>query len=152
MSLLAIVGLLAGCAQGPLSTQESRIGPDDGTDPCRAQLVALDSTGNFFGADILKGAVIGAATGALIGQDWKGVLIGAAAGTAVGAAGGYWVALQQQSNDQGVLATQVRGDLTRENEQIGRTQLISVRSIVRRPRSPARRHHCGRPRCVRRRS
>ena len=74
------------------------------------------------------------------------------AGTAVGAAGGYWVALQQQSNDQGVLATQVRGDLTRENEQIGRTQLISVRSIVRRPRSPARRHHCGRPRCVRRRS
>jgi hypothetical protein len=125
--VLATACLLAGCAQGPFSTQESRIGPDDGTDSCRPQLVALDSTGNFFGPDILKGAAIGAVTGAtagaLFGQDLKGVLIGAAAGTAIGAASGYWVALQQQSSDQSVLFTQVQGDLERENAQIDRTQL-----------------------------
>ncbi|MDE2198910.1 MAG: SH3 domain-containing protein [Rhodospirillales bacterium] len=125
--MLAVAGLLSGCAQGQFSTRESRIGPDDGTDSCRPQLVALDSTGNFFGAQILTGAAIGAVTGgalgALIGRDWKGALIGAAAGGALGAAGGYWSALQQQHRDQAGMMNQVQGDLSRENEQIDRTQL-----------------------------
>ena len=126
ITLVAVTGLLAGCAQGAFSTREGRIGPDDGTDACRPELVALDSTGNFFGAQILTGAAIGAATGALaggvIGRDWKGALIGAAVGGALGAAGGYWSALQQQSRDQAGMLTQVRGDLSKENAQIDRTQ------------------------------
>ena len=127
ITLIAATGLLAGCAQGPLSSREGRIGPDDGADTCRPQLVALDSTGNFFGAQILTGAATGAAAGALaggiFGRDLKGVLIGAVAGAALGAAGGYWVALQQQSRDQAGMITQVGGDLARENAQIDRTQI-----------------------------
>ncbi|MCW3476867.1 SH3 domain-containing protein [Limobrevibacterium gyesilva] len=126
ISLFAVAGLLAGCAQGAFSTQEARIGPNDSTDPCRAQLVALDSTGNYFGTQILTGAAVGAvaggALGALIGRDWKGALIGAAAGGALGAAGGYWSALQQQQHDQAGMFTQVSSDLARENTNIDRTQ------------------------------
>lgn len=125
VSLLA-VSLLGGCAQGPLSTQTARIGADDGTDSCRANLVALDSTGNYFGADILKGAALGAIaggiSGALIGGDLKGALIGAGAGGLIGGAAGYWSGLQQQSQDQAVLRAQVRDDLQRENAQIDQTQ------------------------------
>jgi hypothetical protein len=125
--LVASAGLLTGCAQGQFSTREARIGPDDGSDSCRPQLVALDSTGNFFGADILAGAGIGAATGAvaggLIGRDWRGALIGAAIGGALGAAGGYLHAVQQRNADQAAMMAQVRGDLSRENAEIDRTQL-----------------------------
>jgi hypothetical protein len=126
-SMLAVAGLQAGCASGPLSMQSSRIGPDDGTDTCRQQLVALDSTGNYFGEDILKGALTGAAigglAGGLIGGNWKGALIGAGSGAALGAATGYWAALQQQNRDQAALYGQVQGDLARENAQIDKTQL-----------------------------
>ena len=59
--------------------------------------MAPDSTGNYFGADILKGAAIG-----------------------VGA--GYWGALQQQGRDQAVMYSQVQGDLTREGREIDHTQ------------------------------
>ena len=127
VSAFAMVGLLSGCAQGAFSTQTARIGADDGRDFCRPQLVALDSTGNFFGAQILTGAAMGAAGGALagglIGGDWQSALIGAVAGGALGAAGGYWSALQQQSHDQAGMIHQVNADLTRENAQIDRTQL-----------------------------
>jgi hypothetical protein len=126
VSLLAVAGLLSGCVEGALSTREARIGPDDGTDSCRAQLVALDSTGNYFGAEILTGAAVGAATGALagglIGGNWKGALIGAAAGGVLGGSVGYWSALQQQNRDQAAMFSQVGGDLARENAQIDRTQ------------------------------
>ncbi len=127
VSLIAATGLLAGCAQGQFSTQMSRIGPDDGTDSCRPQLVALDSTGNFFGAQILTGAAVGAVTGGvlggLIGHNWQSVAIGGGLGALAGGTTGYWMALQQQSHDQAVLFTQVQGDLSRENAQIDRTQL-----------------------------
>jgi hypothetical protein len=124
----AIVGLLSGCASsGQFSTRTTRIGADDGNDVCRQQLVALDSTGNFFGEDILTGAAVGAATGglagALIGGNLKGALIGAAAGGVVGGAGGYFAALQQQQKDQAGMLAQMQGDLSRENAQIDRTQL-----------------------------
>ena len=126
-SMLVLAGALAGCAPGGgLSTRSSRIGADDGTDRCRAQVVALDSTGDFFGEDILTGAAVGALggglAGGLIGGDLKGALIGAAAGAAVGAAGGYWSALQQQQSDQAGLTSRVQGDLVRENGQIDRSQ------------------------------
>ena len=127
MSLLVSTSLLAGCAPGQFSTQAGRIGPDDGTDACRPQLVALDSTGNYFTADILTGAALGALGGAAIGGlatgNWRGALIGAAAGGALGAAGGYWSAVQQQRRDQAGMYAQVQGDLTNENAQIDKTLL-----------------------------
>lgn len=127
MSLLAVAGLEAGCAPGQLTSQSSRIGRDDGTDTCRVQLVALDSTGDFFGQQILTGALIGAGigglAGGLLGGDWKGALIGAGAGAALGATTAYWSALQQQYRDQASLYGRLQGDLSRENSQIDQTQV-----------------------------
>ena len=59
---LTAVVMLAGC-----STQMGRIGADDGRDACRAYVVQLDSTGDFYGEDIVRGAAIGAGTGAIAG-------------------------------------------------------------------------------------
>ena len=127
VALVASLAVLNGCAAAGISTQSSRIGADDGTDSCRQQLVALDSTGDFYAEDILKGAAIGgllgAATGALFSKDVKGAAIGAAAGAALGAAGGYWTAVRQQQRDQAGMFNQVQGDLARENAQIDKTQL-----------------------------
>lgn len=125
--VVAALALLSGCAQGPFSTQSARIGQDDGTDNCRPLVVALDSTGNYFGADILQGAAIGAFTGGLAGGlisgDWRGALIGAGAGAALGGAAGYWSSVQRQARDQTAMYAQVRGDILRENVAIDRTQL-----------------------------
>src|SRR5215475_7354568 len=119
VSVVAVAGLLCGCAPGAMTTREQRIGFDDGTDSCRPQLVALDSTGNFFGAQILQGAAVGAGVGALSGGligglatgNWRGAAIGAlAGGVAGGVIGGstaYWQALQQQKMDQAQLYSQV---------------------------------------------
>jgi hypothetical protein len=127
---LVVLPMLSGCATpggGEGFTQASRVGPDDGTDSCHAQAVALDETGDFFGQDILAGAAMGAAGGALIGGlvsgNLKGALIGAVAGGAAGAAGGYWEALQQQNENTAQLESTVAGNLTTENAQIDKTQL-----------------------------
>ncbi|GGC29802.1 hypothetical protein GCM10011504_05020 [Siccirubricoccus deserti] len=115
--------LLAGC----VTTRSDRIGADDGSDSCRQQVVALDSTGNFFAEDILRGAAFGAAGGAalggIIGGNWRSALIGAAAGAATGAAGGYLAALQQRSADQSGIQASLVSDLSRENAELDRTQL-----------------------------
>ncbi|WP_376092393.1 hypothetical protein ACE7GA_23565 [Roseomonas sp. CCTCC AB2023176] len=62
--------LLAGCAG-----VNDRIGADDG-DACRQYLVQLDSTGNYFAGDILRGAAVGAVTGGVVGGlasgNWRG--------------------------------------------------------------------------------
>jgi hypothetical protein len=127
--VLVVVPMLSGCAaSGPQAfTQSGRVGPDDGSDACHAQAVALDETGNFFGQDILQGAALGAVGGALLGGlasgNLKGALIGAAAGGAVGAAGGYWEALQQQNQNTEQLESTVEGNLSAENAQIDKTQL-----------------------------
>jgi hypothetical protein len=128
-SVLTFSLLLGGCATtGPTAfTQTGRVGPDDGSDSCHAQAVALDNTGDFFGQDILTGAAVGAAGGAIlggvIGGNWQGALEGAAAGGVVGAAGGYWEALQQQHEDEAQLDATVSNNLTQENAQINQTQL-----------------------------
>ena len=122
VALLTATALLAGC----VSTQAQRIGADDGTDACRQYVVQLDSTGNFFGEDIIRGAAIGAVGGALLGAAvsgrWQGALIGAAAGGVAGAAGGYLAALQQRNQDQASLNYALAGDLQRENDQLNTTQ------------------------------
>lgn len=119
---LAICGLVAaGC-----TTQSQRIGADDGSDACRVHKVALDSTGDFFAEDMVKGAAVGALGGALmgglIGGDWKSAAIGAAAGAVAGAATGYYQHLQQQKQDQAVLYNTVLSDLEKENAQIDQAQ------------------------------
>ncbi len=128
-----VANLLTGCAAGggmsgiSSFTQAGRIGPDNGSDSCYAQAQALDNTGNFFGQDILAGAGAGALAGGLIGGlasgNWKGALVGAGVGGAVGAAGGYWAALQQQSQDTATLEATVTNNLTTENTQIDATQI-----------------------------
>jgi hypothetical protein len=130
-AVLVMLPALSGCAApgggGQGFTQASRVGPDDGSDSCHAQAVALDNTGSFFGQDILQGAALGAAGGAILGGlvsgNLKGALIGAAAGGAVGAAGGYWAALQQQGETDAQLQATVTENLTRENAQINATQI-----------------------------
>ena len=119
---LSLAVALPGC-----STQDLRIGRDDGSDSCHAYRVTLDSTGNYFGETMVQGAMIGALTGALAGlaagRDVKAVGIGALAGAAVGAAGGYWVALQRNNANQAALVSQVSTDLQKENSQIDKTQI-----------------------------
>lgn len=120
---------------GACTTREGRIGADDGTDSCRTQLVALDSTGDFFGEDIIRGAAIGAGAGALLGAGAAllsgrrgsdvavAAGIGAVAGGVAGAAAGYLNALQQQNRDQAAISQAISTDLGRENQQLQRTQI-----------------------------
>jgi hypothetical protein len=119
--VLVVVPMLSGCAAGgpQAFTQSGRVGPDDGSDACHAQAVALDETGDFFGL----GAVGGAILGGIAGGNLKSALIGAAAGGAVGAAGGYWQALQQQNQNTEQLESTVEGNLSAENAQINKTQI-----------------------------
>jgi uncharacterized protein YcfJ len=123
ISLVVVAALLTGC----VTTREQRIGSADPADTCRPYVVALDSTGDFFAEDIIKGAAIGAVGGALLGGILGGgrgssIAIGAATGAVAGAATGYIYALQQQSADQAVLTGRVTSDISRENAQIDRTQ------------------------------
>jgi outer membrane lipoprotein SlyB len=130
-ALTLSAALLSGC----VTTRESRIGADDNSDACRTHLVALDSTGNHYAEDMVRGAAIGAAGGAAIGalaglatggrgsNIAAGAAIGAVAGGALGAAGGYLRARQQQAADQSQLRLAVAGDLSAENAQLDRTQL-----------------------------
>lgn len=129
--------MLPGC-----STQGQRIGADDGSDVCRRELVGLDSTGDYFAEDIVKGALIGAvggaAIGALVGGKPKDALIGAFAGATAGAASGYLKARQDQSRDQASLYLSVSNDIRRENASIDKTQLAFNQLLDCRQRSADR--------------
>jgi hypothetical protein len=136
-TLVASSLMFIGCAV-PL-TREERIGPDDGSDICRPNVVALDSTGNFFAEDMLKGAATGAATGALTGgflallsgksgEDIaKSALVGGAVGGIAGAIGGYYKSRMEQGRDQGILA--INNDLTRESSELDKAD-IAVRALI----------------------
>lgn len=125
--VVAVASLLTSCAPGQFTTQAQRIGYDDPNDSCRQYVVALDSTGNYFGAQIATGAAVGALGGAALGGlmsgNWRGAAIGAIAGGIAGGTAAYWSALQQQQLSQSVLYQRVGSDLARENAQIDRTQL-----------------------------
>ena len=131
----ALAMMVSGCAT---LTRSGRIGSDDGNDACRAYVVALDSSGNFFAEDMLRDAAIGAVSGAVIGtlasggggDTGRNALIGAVSGAVAGAALGYWQHKLQQGQDQAVLS--VKGDLGREIEQMDKTnqafsQLVDCR-------------------------
>jgi hypothetical protein len=129
-ALTAASLLLAAC-----TTREMRIGADDGSDACYQRRVQLDSTGDFFAEDIIRGAVIGAAGGAILGgliaaarggrggDVAAGAGIGALAGGAAGAVGGYLAARQRQARDQAELTALIGNDLARENAELERAQL-----------------------------
>ncbi len=121
VSLTIVAMALSGC----VTTQTDRIGANDGSDACYQYRVALDSTGNYYAEDMLKGAAIGAGvgalTGALAGGNMKSALIGAAAGAALGSLGGYWNSKSQQGRDQAILG--VMTDLDTENQNLSRTQV-----------------------------
>ncbi|AWB08888.1 hypothetical protein A6A40_28205 (plasmid) [Azospirillum humicireducens] len=121
VSLTIVAMALSGC----VTTQTDRIGANDGSDACYQYRVALDSTGNYYAEDMLKGAAIGAGvgalTGALAGGNMKSALIGAAAGAALGTLGGYWNSKMQQGRDQAILG--VMTDLDTENQNLNRTQV-----------------------------
>ncbi|MBF0562621.1 MAG: hypothetical protein HQL37_11490 [Alphaproteobacteria bacterium] len=109
--------LLSGC----VTTQSERIGEDDGSDVCRANVVALDATGDYFAGDMIAGATIGAVAGGLIGaltsnsKDMaKNAAIGIAAGAAVGAAGGYMKSKMEQQHDKATLYQSVLTDYEKE--------------------------------------
>ncbi len=127
LSIVVAGALLTGCTTGQFSTRAQRIGPDDGSDTCRPYVVALDSTGDYFGADIAGGAALGALGGAAIGGlatgNLRGAALGALAGAVAGGAGAYWMALQQQNLDQTALNRRIGSDLVRENGQIDKTQI-----------------------------
>ncbi len=126
-SCIVVVSIIpSGCAT-PF-TQSSRIGLDDGNDSCRSYVVALDSTGNFFAEDMIKGAIIGAGTGAILGALTSGgkdvgkkAAIGAVAGGVAGAAAGYWKHKMDQDKDQAILS--VNNDLTEEINQMNKANL-----------------------------
>ncbi|MGE0716152.1 MAG: YMGG-like glycine zipper-containing protein [Alphaproteobacteria bacterium] len=124
-----VVLLTAALILPACTTQSQRIGADDGSDVCRPQRAALDSTGDYFAEDMVKGAAIGAVGGALLGAVTGGrnagrnALIGAALGAAVGAAGGYWASKMQQEQSRDRLYSSVASDLSRENQQLDATQL-----------------------------
>ncbi|MBR0656644.1 hypothetical protein [Plastoroseomonas arctica] len=130
VALIASASLfLAAC-----TTQSGRIGTDDGSDACRPQLVQLDSTGNYFAEDIIRGAAIGVAGGAILGgivaaarggnsrNVAVGAGIGAVAGGVAGAAAGYISARRQQYSDQAQLNQAIAQDVSAENQQIDRSQ------------------------------
>lgn len=121
VSITIVAMALSGC----VTTQTDRIGANDGSDACYQYRVALDSTGNYYAEDMLKGAAIGAGvgalTGAIAGGNLKSALIGAAAGAAIGTLGGYWNSRAQQGRDQAILG--VMNDLDTENQNLDRTQV-----------------------------
>lgn len=114
-----------------VTTQTERIGSDDQSDTCRSYLVALDATGDYFAEDMVKGALIGAVAGGLLGiatgKDDRGkrALIGAAAGAAAGAAGGYFLHKRQQNQDKTILYQSVSDDLDRDLAKANEAALAS---------------------------
>lgn len=123
--------LLSAC----VTTQAGRIGKDDGTDACRANLVAMDATGDFFAEDMVKGAVIGALAGGIIGalasknDRGSAAAIGAAAGAAAGATGGYISSKMQQEKDKAVLYQSVMTDYEKELAKIDEADLAFKRLV-----------------------
>jgi hypothetical protein len=123
-SSIVIVGLsLGSCAQqgGGIATAST-----SSDDVCRPQRLALDDTQQFFAGDIVKGALIGAAGGALTGFLFGGsgssAAIGAASGALVGGAVGYWQSQQQQGGSRNDLISRMVGDMDREQQQLDKAQ------------------------------
>jgi len=138
-SSIVILGLsLGSCAQQNQHIASSQTSADD---VCRAQRLALDDSQAYFAGDIVKGALIGAAGGALTGFLFGGnassAAIGAASGALVGGAVGYWQSQQQQGGSRTDLISRMVGDMDREQQQLDRTQ-VNFNALVECRRASAR--------------
>src|SRR4051812_21478368 len=138
-SSLVIVGLsLGSCAQQGQGIATASTSSDD---VCRPQRLALDDSQTFFAGDIVKGALIGAAGGALTGFLFGGsgssAAIGAASGALVGGAVGYWQSQQQQGGSRTDLISRMVGDMDREQQQLDRAQ-VNFNALVECRRASAR--------------
>src|SRR5437879_8922092 len=111
-SSLVVLGLsLSGCAQqGGIAASST-----SSDDVCRPQRLALDDSQQFFAGDIVKGALIGAAggalTGFLLGGDGRSAALGALAGGVTGGAVGYWSSLQNQGGSRNDLISRMVDDM-----------------------------------------
>lgn len=117
------IALVAGSLslQGCTTTQEARIGPNDGTDVCYPQRVALDDTRQLFSSDVLQtalaigvGAAVGIGIAALTGNtNTASLAMGAIAG---GIAGGFFDQLvAKQGRDQALSTTLTSAKAEQEN-------------------------------------
>lgn len=122
-----------GDATAARETREQRIGPDDGRDACRPQLVRFDSAGEFFAGPIIAGAALGAAAGAGAAAAFPrtgpisaliGLAVGAGVGAAAGAAVGSYLEQRRREagEDEAALSRLVASDLERENAGLDQAQ------------------------------
>jgi len=126
---LAAVLLLTACAAdesggaGVPGTREGqgRIGPDDGRDPCRQELVDFDASGVFFTTSIIAAA--GGLAAGIMGRR-PGIIGGIAAmSIAVATASvGYLAQRRRDARSEEELNQTVASDLDRENQGLDRTQ------------------------------
>jgi hypothetical protein len=139
-SSIVVIGLtLSGCAQpggGGLAAAST-----SADDVCRTQRLALDDSQQFFAGDIVKGALIGAAggalTGFLLGGDGRSAALGALAGGVAGGAAGYWSSLQNQGGSRNDLISRMVGDMDREQQALDKAQ-VSFNALVDCRRATAR--------------
>lgn len=131
--------IVTGCAS---MGQQGRIGSNDGSDPCFANLQNIDSIAIFYKDERMKqlmgGAALGAVSGAALGAGTAaltngdaaiGALIGGIAGGVAGAfvANSYWESRMQQANQQkslaiGMVEKDLRDDIakiTQVDQEIG---------------------------------
>ncbi len=111
-------------------------GQVDPTDVCGTEHAELADAQNYFTRSVveaamaggLAGGVGGLAVGAMSGADiGKSTLWGALTGTVTGGVGGYFAALQKQTQDQREVASKVWDDVQTENRQIDRATVTFIR-------------------------
>ncbi|MBI3516677.1 MAG: hypothetical protein HY060_21820 [Proteobacteria bacterium] len=129
-SSVVVLGLtLSGCAQQGGYAAASTAADD----VCRPQRLALDDSQQFFAGDIVKGALIGAAggalTGLLLGGDGRSAALGAIAGATAGGFAGYWSSLQNQGGSRNDLISRMVGDMDREQQALDKAQ-VSFNALV----------------------
>jgi hypothetical protein len=139
-SSIVVLGLaLSGCAQqGGGHIAAASTAADD---VCRPQRLALDESQAFFAGDIVKGALVGAAggalTGFLLGGDARGAAFGALGGAVVGGMTGYWASLQNQGGSRTDVISRMVGDMDREQQALDKAQ-TSFNALVECRRASAR--------------
>jgi len=126
-SMLVIGMYLSSCAQPGGGGAHIAATSTTADDVCRPQRLALDDSQQFFAGDIVKGALAGAAIGALSGFAFGGsgqsAAIGALAGGVAGGLTGYWVSQQHQGGSHTDLISRMVGDMDRENQALDKAQI-----------------------------
>jgi hypothetical protein len=129
---------LSGCAQPGGGIAASQTAADD---VCRPQRLALDDSQQFFAGDIVKGALVGSAVGALsgfaLGGNGQSAAFGALAGGVAGGLAGYWTSQQRQGGSHTDVISRMVGDMDRENQALDKAQ-VAFNNLVECRRASAR--------------